>query len=146
MYFQGVLITSLILCSVVGGIHGQACQRPGNFLVQPQPHRSAAASACNPKPMIYDNEGCKECMYLDTKGIKTIGVGFNLQQGSSRGIISKVGANYNAIVNGPATAVRTPCNCSRVACLNREQIDQIFDITIQIARDDAQSAVSTFAR
>lgn len=136
-------LTLAALC-IVGLLSARAsasvCQKP--------PRKSLAVdtvTACDPKPLIYDNEGCKECVYLDTRGIKTIGIGFNLQRSDAQSILASVGANYSAIVNGPVTATKTPCNCGKVTCLTQDQIDKIFQITVEGASNDAQSLVATFA-
>lgn len=53
--------------------------------------------ACDPKPMIMRHEGKKECVYLDTKGIKTIGVGFNMQNKEAPAVFASIGADYNSL-------------------------------------------------
>lgn len=125
-------------------VSSTVCQKPPQEAFA----SDTATAACDPKPQIYDNEGCKECMYLDTHKppLKTIGVGLNLQTASAPNVLASVGANYSAIVNGPSTPVKTACDCSKVTCLTRDQIDKIFDISIQQATKDAQSLVSTFNR
>lgn len=142
------LITLNIVCLLMSNtarVSSTVCQKP------PQEEAFASnptATACDPKPQIYGNEGCKECMYLDTHKppLKTIGVGFNLQTASAPSILASVGANYSAIVNGPSTPVKTPCDCTKVSCLTRDQIDKMFDISLQQATKDARSVVSTFDR
>ena len=133
-----------IACLIIGkvdNVFGSVCQRP------PEKHFSNnTVNACDPRRLIYDHEGCKECVYLDTKGIKTIAVGLNLRRSDAPSILASVGANYSAIVNGPVTAVKTPCDCSKVTCLTQVQINKILEITIKIASRDAQSLISSFAR
>ena len=42
--------------------------------------------------------------YVDTKGILTVGYGFNLEQNGAKRMLASVGANYDAIVNSRLTA------------------------------------------
>ena len=53
--------------------------------------------------MIMRHEGKKECVYLDTKGIKTIGVGFNMQNKEAPAVFASIGADYNKFISGPVT-------------------------------------------
>lgn len=140
---HSMLVTFGIACLLISNASASesACQRPPSDSITLND-----AATCDPKPLIYDHEGCKECMYLDTKGIKTIAVGFNLQRSDARAILASVGANYSAIFNGPVTPVKTPCDCNKVTCLNQAQISKIFHITVQGASRDAQGIVSTFGR
>lgn len=46
------------------------------------------------------NEGYKPYVYCDSKGYRTIGVGFNLHKRTARQQIARVGANYNAVFSG----------------------------------------------
>lgn len=138
------LLTVGITCLLIrnsGGSGSAACQRPIRYSLT-----DADVAACDPKPLIFDNEGCKECMYLDTKGIKTIAVGFNLQRSDARAILASVGANYSKIFDGPVTPMKTPCDCNTVTCLDKDQIGKILDITAEGARRDARSIISTFRR
>lgn len=99
---------------------------------------------CDPKPMIMRHEGKKPCVYLDTKGIKTIGVGFNMENKDAPAVFESIGADYNKFVNGPVTKSTIPCNCSTVPCLTEGQIEQLLDITLKTAIEDARKVVSTF--
>ncbi len=70
-------------------------------------------------------------MYLDIKGIKTIGVGFNLENSNAKNEIRKIGANYDKIVNGIATYISSKCQCDQVYCLTNSQIQSIFSYTLE---------------
>ena len=60
-----------------------------------------AASAMTDVELIKDGEGYKECTYKDTKGIKTVCVGFNLERGStSRNAVTNAGGNYDNLLAG----------------------------------------------
>ena len=93
--------------------------------------------ACDPKPMIMRHEGKKECVYLDTKGIKTIGVGFNMQNKEAPAVFASIGADYNKFISGPVTKWSAPCNCSTVPCLTEGQIEELLDISLKTAIADA---------
>ena len=101
--------------------------------------------ACDPKPMIMRHEGKKECVYLDTKGIKTIGVGFNMQNKEAPAVFASIGADYNKFISGPVTKWSAPCNCSTVPCLTEGQIEELLDISLKTAIADAQTVIPTFA-
>ncbi|MFA5186350.1 MAG: glycoside hydrolase family protein [Patescibacteria group bacterium] len=68
------------------------------------------------------HEGRRAHVYLDSKGIKTVGIGLNLERGDARSALDAVGADYDAIANGHTT-------------LSNEQIDELFrrDLTMAIA-------------
>lgn len=65
------------------------------------------------RPLLIKHEGWKPTVYKDSKGIKTIGVGFNLEQAGAKELCARVGADYDAICNG------TP--------LTPEQIDSLLN-------------------
>ena len=66
------------------------------------------------RPLLIKHEGWRPKVYNDSKGIKTIGVGFNLEQSGAREICARVGADYDGLCNG--TVALTP-----------EQIDSILE-------------------
>lgn len=102
------------------------------------------AEQCDPKPMITRHEGKKACVYLDTKGIKTIGVGYNMRNKDAPEVFESIGADYNKFVNGPVTKWNVPCNCSSVPCLTEGQIEDLLDISLKTAIEDARKVISTF--
>lgn len=101
--------------------------------------------SCDPTPMIKRNEGHKECMYLDIKGIKTIGYGFNMQTKDAPEIFKSIGADFNRFFNGPLTKATSKCNCSAVPCLKENQIDALLEIRVRAAIDDAKSTIKSFS-
>ncbi|XP_013384585.1 uncharacterized protein LOC106154686 [Lingula anatina] len=107
---------------------------------------SFVCQGCDPSEMIKRHEGMKQCMYLDSRKIPTIGVGFNLQATGARQAIESVGASYDRIVNGQATPVRTACDCSRVVCLNQTQVNGLFKISLKRAMQDATGVIPTLPR
>ena len=50
--------------------------------------------------MIIESEGKKSCVYKDTKGIPTIGIGFNLQRDDARSKLAGIGLNFNDVLSG----------------------------------------------
>ncbi|KAL9963988.1 hypothetical protein ACROYT_G027554 [Oculina patagonica] len=102
------------------------------------------AEQCDPKPMIIRHEGKKPCVYLDTKGIKTIGVGYNMQNADAPEVFKSIGADYNKFVNGPVTKWNVPCNCSSVPCLTEGQIEDLLGISLKTAIEDARKVIPTF--
>ena len=100
---------------------------------------------CNPKSLIEHWEGRMPCVYLDTVGIKTIGVGYNMKNADARAAFKAIGADYDKFYNGPVTPATKKCDCSAVPCLTEEQIDELFDRSVKIAIADAQKVISTFS-
>ena len=102
------------------------------------------AEQCDPKPLIIQHEGKKPCVYLDTRGIKTIGVGYNMENPDASEVFKSIGADYEKFMNGPVTKSTVRCNCSSVPCLTEEQILELLDITLKTAIEDARKVISTF--
>jgi len=50
--------------------------------------------------MISTYEGNESCVYDDSEGIPTIGIGFNLQRSDAPSLIAGVGADYNSVLSG----------------------------------------------
>lgn len=77
-------------------------------------------------------EGRRACVYRDSLGIPTVGIGFNLQRSDARTIFSRFGIDYNAVLNG-----------SR--CLTDAQMTQLFNNDLQWADAGARACVGSFA-
>ena len=75
------------------------------------------------------NEGYHTCVYKDSFGHPSVGVGFNLDKESARAEIAKVGADYDKVLAGSQ-------------CLNDSQIRQLFDMDMAVAVACAQGFVS----
>lgn len=73
------------------------------------------------------NEGYRQCVYKDSMGIPTVGVGFNLKKFGAKSEIESVGANYDAVLNGSQ-------------CLDDSQIERLFNKDM----DSAVSCVSSW--
>lgn len=76
------------------------------------------------KTTIRTFEGTKDHVYRDSRSIKTIGVGFNLEADGARQKLSSVGANYDRVVNGQEN-------------LHPRQIDRLLDVKLNEAVVDA---------
>lgn len=100
---------------------------------------------CNPGPLIEKHEGRKECVYLDAKENKILGVGYDLRNPNAKEDFRSVGADYEKFADGPTTPRNANCNCSHVPCLKDEQIDQLLDLSLKTATSNAQRFVSSFS-
>lgn len=78
------------------------------------------------------NEGYKPCVYKDSMGIPTIGVGFNLEKFGAKGEIESVGANYGKVMNGSE-------------CLTDSQIKTLFDKDMDTAVSCVRDWVSNWS-
>lgn len=76
-------------------------------------------------------EGRRSTVYRDTKGIPTIGVGFNLTTADAPAQIAALGLDYQSVLNGSAA-------------LTDAQMDQLLQTTIQTAVSAVQALVSDF--
>ena len=93
----------------------------------------ASADSCTAslRNLVAKHEGDKLCVYVDTTGHKTIGIGYNLDQSGARQMIESVGANFDDIYSGKK-------------CLTQSQVNVIFSKTIGSSISGARSAVSSF--
>jgi len=90
-----------------------------------------AMLACDARSLIAQHEGKRDCVYTDTKGHPTIGIGYNLDNPGARAAITAVGANYDDIRSGKT-------------CLTDSQVMQLFEPAYQSAVSGARSAVSSY--
>ena len=77
---------------------------------------------CNSYEAEKSNEGYRKCSYTDSVGLRTVGIGFNLEKNGARQRIASVGANYDKVKAGSQ-------------CLSDAQIRTLF-------RQDMDSSVS----
>ena len=91
----------------------------------------AVAAGCNPKSLIERHEGNEKCVYTDTTGHKTIGIGYNLEQGSARKDIKDVGADFDAVYSGSQ-------------CLTSSQVTKLFEKTLPRYQKQAKKDFSCF--
>lgn len=84
----------------------------------------------NLKDMIKRHEGYKNKVYQDTKGIPTIGVGFNLQKPGAKEMLLNVGADIDKILKGEP--------------LTDAQIESLLNEDIKTAINDARNFLPNF--
>ena len=82
--------------------------------------------------MIALNEGVKPKVYKDSKGHRTIGVGFNLEDAGNRKILKKEGIDINEIFKGKE--------------LNDNEIKTQYNYSLTQAFNDAQKFDKGFAK
>ncbi len=82
--------------------------------------------------MITRHEGKRNKMYLDTKGIPTVGIGFNLDRVDAKAKIKALGLDYNKVRSGKQL-------------LTDKQIDSLFKYTLTEAITAAESFLSNFS-
>ena len=94
-------------------------------------HSTAQSCTASLRNLVAKHEGDRLCVYVDTTGHKTIGIGYNLDQGGAKEMIESVGANFEDIYSGKS-------------CLTQSQVNNIFSKTIGSSISGARSAVSSF--
>ena len=81
--------------------------------------------------LIAEHEGKRNEVYLDSLGIPTIGIGFNLQRKDARAKLKAVGADIDAVIAGEET-------------LTDEQVSALFREDVQQAERDARDLLQDF--
>ena len=89
------------------------------------------STECDARSLITGHEGKKLCVYTDSKGHPTIGIGYNLDNPGARSAIAAVGADYDSIRAGKT-------------CLTDDQVMKLFQPAYESAVKGARSAVRTF--
>lgn len=79
---------------------------------QPKPHNNEI------RDQLKQHEGYRRTVYKDSKGIPTIGIGFNLLRPDARSKIEALGADYDSIMSGQSS-------------LTDQQVNQLFDLTLK---------------
>ncbi|XP_028394140.1 uncharacterized protein LOC114518360 [Dendronephthya gigantea] len=136
-----ILIVSIVCINMAAS--QATCALPSNWYSSFQTLVSGTSCDAMTKKFVYAFSHCKQCMYLNYEGRKTIGVGFNLEQPNAEKILAQVGANYIQIVDGKSTSLHTKCDCDHVTCLDQSQIESIFEISIIEATGTAKSVLSS---
>ena len=80
---------------------------------------------------IEDHEGIRYRTYKDSRGKKTIGVGFNLQSPGAKKMIDSIGVNYAKVKNGSLK-------------LNQDQIEILFEKKTEEALSGARRNIDNF--
>jgi len=87
---------------------------------------------CDARSLISRHEGKRDCVYTDTKGHPTIGIGYNLDNPGARKAIAAVGADYDSIRSGKT-------------CLTNSQVMELFEPSYNSAVSGAKRAVSSYS-
>jgi GH24 family phage-related lysozyme (muramidase) len=88
-------------------------------------------AACDARALITKHEGSKSCVYTDTMGHPTVGIGYNLDLGSAPAALAKCGADYSKVRAG-------------TQCLTSTQIQCLFTPSYNTAVSGAQQLVSSY--
>jgi len=86
---------------------------------------------CDARSSISRHEGKRNCVYKDTRGHPTVGIGFNLDAFGAKSKIEAVGADYDSIRSGSS-------------CLTDSQVMKLFEPSYQSAVSGARRAVSSY--
>ena len=91
---------------------------------------AGASAVMSDTELIKDGEGYKECTYRDTKGIRTVCVGFNLERGTTaRNLVTKAGGNYDNLMAG--------------GCTTKAVCDKLLNDELYSARQIGKNVVGT---
>ena len=82
--------------------------------------KATFSGPCNSYEAEKLNEGYYLCAYTDSRGLRTVGIGFNLEKPGARSRIASVGADYDKVKSGSQ-------------CLRDSQIQTLFWQDMQIA-------------
>lgn len=82
------------------------------------------------KQFIARHEGRRKKAYRDSRGIWTVGIGYNLEQPGAENLLKMVGANHSAVCKGKE--------------LSEEQIDKLFGYTFAVASNNAKGTIKDF--
>ena len=92
---------------------------------------TTANYGCDATSLIAAHEGKKACVYTDTRGHPTVGIGFNLDVSGASSDLAACGADYDSVRSG-------------AKCLTDSQITCLFKPTLENAESGARSAVSSY--
>ena len=97
-------------------------------------------SSCDARSLIANHEGKRNCVYKDTMGIKTIGIGFNLETPGARAAIAKVGADYDSIVSGKTCLTDQPVALAHQRARARaRRLQRVEAVPAAVGKVDAPS-------
>jgi len=80
---------------------------------------------------IKQHEGVRPHVYLDSKGIPTVGIGFNLLRPDAKSMISNLGLDYDKVLSGTQD-------------LSDQQMHNLFSACLKIAYADAKKYIPSF--
>ena len=120
----GLAAGAIGIGSLLGGQQAQA-EKPTKPIVQ-QDNRFITDIT----KLIQKHEGFESKKYKDTRGIWTIGYGYNLEQRSTKRDLSNAGIDYNNVMRGGG--------------ITREQASRLLQASINVAISDARSIFPNF--
>ena len=85
----------------------------------------------NIEDLVAQAEGKRKCVYKDSLGIPTIGIGFNLKRGDAPKLISSLGLDYNKVLSG-------------AQCLTDAQISKLFLNDLSWAKQGGANCIPGF--
>ena len=77
-------------------------------------------------------EGKEACVYKDSLGYKTIGIGFNMERSGARSVFSGCGADFDACYSGSK-------------CLSDSQISCLFQYDLKWAKKGAANCIDSYS-
>jgi GH24 family phage-related lysozyme (muramidase) len=98
------------------------------------PFSYSPEASCDARSLITRHEGKENCVYKDTMGIPTIGIGYNLQNPGARSTINGLSGHpdYDDVLSGKT-------------CLTDGQVKELFEPSYQSAVSGAKRAVSSYS-
>ena len=132
--FRHVLILASVIASVVAQspTQNQSARNLQEEYLDDLMFIPVNETSCDARGLITNHEGKRLCVYKDTRGIPTIGIGYNLENPGARTAIDNLGADYDSILAGKT-------------CLTDDQVMRLFEPSYQSAVRGAQRAVSSFS-
>lgn len=97
-----------------------------------QPSTQPSGGTSDIVNMLKEHEGYSEVMYPDTKGIPTIGIGFNLQRGDAKAKIEALGYDYQAVLDGKQK-------------ISKESVLRLFNDDVADAKKNIAGVITNFA-
>lgn len=74
----------------------------------------------------------RPCVYVEKSGLKFIGWKFALNQGQqARAVFTHLGADYGQFFKGPVTLSDARCECNKVPCLNKQQMNKLLTLSVE---------------
>lgn len=116
----------LTVIACIYGVHAAIGQ------IDSAPAQLNSSSTCDARSLITKHEGKRSCVYTDTMGHPTVGIGYNLDNSNARQAIAAIGADYDKVRSG-------------AQCLTDTQIMKLFEPAYQGAVHEAERVVSSFS-
>jgi lysozyme len=99
--------------------------------VQVHNHLAESGLSQDIKDMIKRHEGVRFTTYNDSRGIPTVGIGYNLQNSNAKRVLRSLGLDYDAVL-------------AKRQSLNENQVNALFELSLTEAIKTAQDTFSSF--